>query len=617
MKQRVPKSFMTSMFLVIIGFTFLPMLALSFYSTVSIKSFASDLSAYELTETAKLLSSTLVDEVEKGGDAISILNRYSQNTKFRLTLIARGGTVLFDSHGTVGLMENHIARPEIRAAFESGIGTDYRVSTTTGMESTYAAIKLNLKNANPEQAIPSEQAMELVLRVSLPLPLVDARFKQQSNKLYLAMVWILFAGMVAAWFFSRRLQKPLQVLEQAAGQWANGNFEAHAKVKSPLEMARLSDSMNTMADQLQLRLTALSEKKHELKAILEAMGEALLVSNQHGMVEMWNPEAEVLLSGLQGGLINQNGEVQIPSGKSVLELSKSSDLASLEIKCRHGSREEQVVTIYGTKLRTLQVNGAPLPNKRGAVLVLSDITRMVQLETIRKDFVANVSHELKTPIQSIKGFTESLQGEVGADPEARERFLGIIQRNTLRMEAIIADLLVLARLEHVEAESSFSTSPVEIAKVVTMATSMLLPNAEKEQTPIVLEGDPDLHVLGNAGLLEQAILNLVDNAIRYSPQGSPVTIRWTADKGMAEISVIDQGQGIPLKDQDRLFERFYRVEKSRTREANAGGTGLGLAIVRHIAQLHGGSAHVDSIQGKGSTFKLLLPLAPNPKITNL
>lgn len=610
MKQKLPKSFMTSMFLVIIGFTFLPMLALSIYSTVSIKSFAADLSGYELTETARLLGANLVDEVQKGAEASSTLERYSKNTKFRLTLIARGGLVLFDSHGTVGLMENHIARPEIRSAFETGLGTDYRTSSTTGMESTYAAIRLDL--AKDTGASP----LEMVLRVSLPIPLVDARFRQQSNELYLAMIWIFFGGMVAAWFFSKRLQKPLLVLESAAGQWATGNFSTHAKVKSPLEMSRLSESMNAMADQLQLRLTALTEKKQELRAILEAMGEALLVSNQNGMVEMWNPEAEVLLSGLQG-IKNQGGETMAPSGKSVLELSKSSDLAALEIKCRHGSREEQTITVYGSKVLTLRVQGAPLPNKRGAVLVLSDITRMVQLETIRKDFVANVSHELKTPIQSIKGFTESLQGEIGSDPEARERFLGIIQRNTQRMEAIIGDLLVLARLEHLETEASFAPTPVEIAEVVTMATGMLLPSPGKPQPSIILEGDPGLHVLGNAGLLEQALLNLVDNAIRYSPEGSPITIRWVANKGMAEISVIDQGPGIPLKDQDRLFERFYRVEKSRTREANAGGTGLGLAIVRHVAQLHGGSAHVDSVQGKGATFYLLLPLAPNQNLTKL
>jgi two-component system phosphate regulon sensor histidine kinase PhoR len=277
----------------------------------------------------------------------------------------------------------------------------------------------------------------------------------------------------------------------------------------------------------------------------------------------------------------------------------------MEIRCRNGSREEKTLTLYSPRLVHVQVNGAPLPGNAGAVMVIADISRLVQLETVRKDFVANVSHELKTPIQSIKGFAETLLADTDPDPADQKRFLGIILRNTLRMEAIIADLLTLARLEHQENNPAISFEAVHVEQIIHEVINDLSSRNPQHRATIKMSGPADLQVKSSGGLIEQAIANLLDNALRYAPLESPVEVHWEKQDKNVVIHVLDHGPGIPLKDQDRIFERFYRVEKSRNREA--GGTGLGLAIVRHVAQLHGGKVRLSSTPGQGADFILELP----------
>jgi two-component system phosphate regulon sensor histidine kinase PhoR len=241
-------------------------------------------------------------------------------------------------------------------------------------------------------------------------------------------------------------------------------------------------------------------------------------------------------------------------------------------------------------------------------VVLNDITRLMKLETVRKDFVANVSHELKTPIQSIKGFVETLESGAIDDPDDARRFLDIIHRNTGRLEAIINDLLSLARLEGLAEKGGINKSPVDIRLVAQAVQETLRDAIAARRAELVVEGDGSPVVAGSEGLLEQLLLNLVDNAVKYCPEGSRVAVRWSGGSENASLFILevsDNGPGIPPRDLERIFERFYRVEKSRHRDS--GGTGLGLAIVRHIALLHGGSISVRSQPGHGSTFTLTLP----------
>jgi len=574
-------------FLIILGFTFIPLVLLALLSVMSVQTFVTDISRYELIQNARMLSYVVQEKVAAGADAGEILSDLGSRSDIRISLITREGVVRYDSYGAVEQMENHVARPEIRSAFETGSGSDFRYSSTLGTRSTYAAVRLEM---------PAGHGELLALRLALPLPLVENRFRQYGLSLFFALLWILGFGILAAVFFSRRITKPVAILEAAACNWASGSFGSNPQIRSPRELANLSASMNSMAADLEGRLSALKRSGEELHTILEAMGEALVVSDPTGMVQVWNPEAEKLFGSF--------GKVLEPQ-HTLLDLSGSSELAALEIRCRNGKREEATITLRNGRLMTLRVYGAPLPERGGAVLVISDISRMVQLETVRRDFVANVSHELKTPIQSIKGFSEALLTEPGLDKETRTRFLGIILRNSGRMEALITDLLTLARLEHAEESGSLKPEAVDLAELAALAIESLIPPEKYGKVKVCQEGDDSVFAAGNSGLLEQALGNLLDNAVRYSPPGSAIRLGWKQVGGQVEITVKDNGPGIPAKEQDRIFERFYRLEKSRKREA--GGTGLGLAIVRHVARLHGGTIRLESRPGKGSAFTLTVP----------
>ncbi len=581
------RSLFTDVFLIILGFTFIPLVLLALLSAVSVQRFVTDISRYELLQNARMISYVVQDKVSAGGDAGKVLADLGSRSDIRISLITRDGSVRYDSHGVVEQMENHVARPEIRAAFETGSGSDFRYSATLGTRSTYAAVRLEL---------PAENGEPLVLRLALPLPLVENRFRQYSLSLFFVLLWILGFGILAAVFFSRRITKPVAILEAAARNWASGSFGSNPLIRSPRELANLSASMNSMAADLEERLSALKRSGEELHTILEALGEALVVSDPEGFVQVWNPEAEKLF-----GLF---GKTLVPQ-HTLLELSGSSELAALEIRCRNGKREEATVTLRNGRILTVRVYGAPLPEHGGAVLVMSDISRMVLLETVRRDFVANVSHELKTPIQSIKGFAEALLTDPGLDKDTRTRFLGIILRNSGRMEALIVDLLTLARLEHAEESGSLKPESVDLSELAALSIESLIPPESYGKVKVNMEGDPEVFAAGNSALLEQALGNLLDNAVRYSPSGSSIRLSWKKVGEQVEITVKDNGPGIPQKEQDRIFERFYRLEKSRKRES--GGTGLGLAIVRHVARLHGGTIKLESRPGKGSAFTLTVP----------
>jgi two-component system phosphate regulon sensor histidine kinase PhoR len=246
----------------------------------------------------------------------------------------------------------------------------------------------------------------------------------------------------------------------------------------------------------------------------------------------------------------------------------------------------------------------------GAVVVLNDVTRLRRLEKTRRDFVANVSHELRTPVTSIKGFVETLKDGALEDPEDAHRFVDIIARQADRLDAIIEDLLALARIEREHEGEEIDRYPTRVLGVVESAFFSVQGKADDRQVTLRSEGDPDLEAWINPPLLEQAIVNLVDNAVKYSDQQTTVLVRVEGEGEELAVRVIDEGHGISAEHLPRLFERFYRVDKGRSRAE--GGTGLGLAIVKHIAIAHGGSVEVDSVPGEGTTFTLRLPREPRP-----
>jgi two-component system phosphate regulon sensor histidine kinase PhoR len=361
-----------------------------------------------------------------------------------------------------------------------------------------------------------------------------------------------------------------------------------------------------MAAEIGARVAAAEAQGRELEAILDAMAEAVIALDSKLAIRLANPAAEALFA--------REGKL---AGRGLLEATRSSALQEAAAAClASGARRAIETALYLPSERFFQALAAPLlgggtpiangsSGSAGVVLVLGDITELRRLERVRRDFVANVSHELRTPVQLVKGFAESLREGAIGDPEQADRFLGIIERNTERMESLISDLLSLASLER-EGREWLSAERSAIGPILEAAREAILPKARERGTELIVECGEGISAKVDPGLLEQALVNLIDNAVKYSPPGKVVRISAKAEGGLLVMEVRDQGIGIPSRDLPRIFERFYRVDKARSREL--GGTGLGLAIVRHIAIAHGGDVSVESWEGEGSTFRVRLPL---------
>ncbi|HUX12775.1 MAG TPA: ATP-binding protein [Spirochaetia bacterium] len=345
-------------------------------------------------------------------------------------------------------------------------------------------------------------------------------------------------------------------------------------------------------------LTNIQNERDELSAILQSMVEGVIVLDDELRVRSINRSAAAMFDGPDTDLC----------GKTLLQALRTTDLSDFAERV-HAARAplEENITLYRDGVRYLQVHGITLSLQSagpgGVLLVLNDITRMKQLEQIRKDFVSNVSHELKTPVTSIKGFVETLIDGAMEDRERAGHFLRIILKQTDRIHDIIEDLLSLARLE--QNESPIQTKRCDVSQILGASADNCRIVAHDKAIEIRQTISGEREIICNASLVEQAVTNLIDNAIKYSPSGTEVTVAVTNRPDHVSISVIDQGQGIPDRDLSRIFERFYRVDRARTRDI--GGTGLGLAIVKHIAIAHGGEVEVISQLGKGSTFTLSLP----------
>lgn len=512
----------------------------------------------------------------------------------RITIVLADGTVRYDSASDPSAMENHASRPEIRAALAGKVGTSVRRSPTLGLDMVYAAAPIY-----------ESGVVAGALRVAMSAPGLDAllaRFIVIDAMVALMMTALMAWASIA---FGTRITEPMTALMDAAGDWSAGRLERRVRRFPGSELAPLAETMNAMASRLADQVVTMRHQQQELQAILEGMGEAVLSVDASMTIRLANSRARELL-----GRVGAQAAME---GRGLLEASGTSALEALARSCADsGSGVESEITLYGDTARFILAHAAPLlsdDGSRGVVLVLNDITRLKRLERVRQDFVANVSHELRTPITLITGFAETL--ETVQDPVETRRFLAIIKRHADRMTAIIEDLLTLARLESPE-RTALSRASVRAAALVAHAIESLDSRPAQRHITIEATVDPELLALVNEGLFEQALVNLLDNAIKYGPEGGTVRIAAAVDGQSLVFSVADQGPGIPARDLPRLFERFYRVDRARSK--HLGGTGLGLAIVKHVAMAHGGDASVTSIEGSGSTFFISLPLQPGPSV---
>jgi len=401
-------------------------------------------------------------------------------------------------------------------------------------------------------------------------------------------------------FTSRRISQPLQDMRRGAERFAAGDFSSRLTIPDTVELASLALTLNRMAAQLAEQIAVITQQRNEQEAILESMREGVLALDTQERVITVNRAAEALL-----GVVATQAK-----GRIIQEVVRNVTLQRLVAAAMHSTESATAdIVLRGSEERFLQATATALRDAQGqdigVLVVLNDVTQLRHLENIRRDFVSNVSHELKTPITSIKGFVETLRDGAFDDREHAERFLGIIARHAERLHAIIEDLLALSRLEQGDESYDIPRSETFLTDVMQAAILDCAAKAEAQRVTVVPMCAAELRATVNAPLLEQAIVNLLENAITYSNPDSCVWVRARQDDDMLVIDVRDQGVGIPHDHLDRIFERFYRVDKARSRER--GGTGLGLAIVKHIAQVHGGQVSVTSTVGQGSTFTLYIP----------
>jgi two-component system phosphate regulon sensor histidine kinase PhoR len=509
-------------------------------------------------------------------------------TDTRITLIDAQGNVLCDSLATAPL-ENHADRPEVREALAGQVGSSTRFSTTLGSELLYVAI-------------PARRGGRVVgvVRAAVPLAAIarDTRVFRAAVITGGLVIAMLAAGV--SWLAARRISRPLEEMRRGAQRFARGELQHKIAVPESEETAVLAEALNEMAEQMQRRILAMTRQASEQQAVLASMVEGVLaVDTEHRIISM-NRAATALLG-------NPPGE---SAGRSLQEVVRSAELRRLiNHTLLSAAPVEGDVVMRGDPDRVLQANGTALRDAQergiGAVIVLNDVTRYRQLESMRRDFVANVSHELKTPITSIKGFIETLLDGALENRDEAQRFLQIIAKQSDRLNAIIEDLLNLSKIEQSEESGDLPLESTRLRSLLEAAWHDCQATAVQRQVRVLLECGAEVEAKINPPLMEQALVNLLQNAIKYSDQGGEVQLRAAQDNGEMVISVSDRGCGIPSEHLSRIFERFYRVDRARSRKL--GGTGLGLSIVKHIVQAHHGSVLVESKPGEGSTFSIRIP----------
>jgi len=516
-------------------------------------------------------------------------------TRTRLTIILPDGRVLGDSSEDPDRMENHAGRPEVAAALGGALGIDSRFSQTLQQKMMYVAVPVT-DNGRSIGCV----------RAALSLARID-RTRQQvvAQVTGIALAVALIAALVSLWA-ARRVSRPLEEMRDGAKRFAQGEFDRRLPQYGSEELGELAGAMNLMAAQLDERIRTVVSQRNEQEAMLASMIEGVLAIDRDEKILRINQAA--------ASLLDLSPEAVV--GRRIQEVIRKPDLQKFVDQALHSKSplETEMRLVIRGEERFLQAHGAPLrdaPDRQiGVLIVLNDITRLQRLENIRRDFVANVSHELKTPITAIKGSVETLQAGAIDEPESAPRFLDIIARQADRLNAIIEDLLALSRIEQGEQMSGIHLEAVAIAEVIQEALQACQVKARDKQVRLTCNAADDLLCAANAPLLEQALVNLIDNAIKYSQDGGEVQISARLADRTLEVSVRDFGCGIEREHLPRLFERFYRVDKARSRKQ--GGTGLGLAIVKHIIQAHNGRITVDSTPQEGSTFTIHLPLTqPN------
>jgi two-component system phosphate regulon sensor histidine kinase PhoR len=517
----------------------------------------------------------------------AICKRMGGETGYRFTVVLGSGEVIGDTEESPAAMENHASRPEVRQARGTGVGVATRFSATRRVQLMYVAIPVT-----PEGT---------VVRASLPIRQVDDAVVTLRWRLLGAFGVVAVLAVGVSWFMSRRIRVWLQAVRTRVSDYGHGDLSHKMPTVGIAELDLLVDTLNRMVDELRVRMEEAMRRRDEEAALFSCMIEGVLAVDMQKRVIKLNRSLAATF-----GIAMTDF-----SGRHVLEVVRSSDLLALIDRAMEGTGTVEAAIQLEEPERHLQAHGTLIRDgagrEMGVLIVISDVTRMRRLEAVRRDFVANVSHELKTPITSIKGFAETLLEGAGENAVDRERFLRIIAKQADRLHSIVNDILALSSIENGDERNAIELQCDRLLPVLQNAVQSSQGAAQAKGIGITLECSADVQVRMNAPLIEQAVSNLLDNAIKYSGEGTPVEVSVCDQAGEICIRVADRGPGIGAEHVPRLFERFYRVDKGRSRKQ--GGTGLGLAIVKRVAIAHRGRVDVQTELGKGSTFTIYLPNA--------
>ena len=540
--------------------------------------------AKDLIETSSAGKAGLVDFQALAADVGHALG-------VRVTVIALDGKVLGDtdlSREQLLKVENHRTRPEVRYALEKGFGVSKRFSYTIHKDMMYMALPFG------------KERVEGIVRLAMPLGDIEALQARMRDAIVVSVIFVLIVSLGLTIIVSVWVSRPLAGMSAVALRMAEGDFSKKAPVYSSDEIGVLARSLNSLSDEVKTRIDQISSERAKLAVVLASMFEGVVVTDNKERVVLMNPSLRKLF------LVDRE-----PAGRRLLEVIRNTAVQDMVERILAGAKPltTEEVDIDIPEKKVVKVNGVPIIHNNkveGALLVFHDITELRRLEQIRQDFVANVSHELRTPISSIKGYAETLlEGALDDKDNARD-FVNIISQDSNRLARLIDDLLDLSRIESGKMKMVFL--PIDPAVAIGRAARIIENQAKAKSISLVFNvagGLPKINA--DETRFSQVMINLLDNAIKYTPENGSVTISANVVNGVLQIDVVDTGTGISEKDIPRIFERFYRTDKARSREL--GGTGLGLSIVKHIVQAHGGLVWVQSTLGQGSTFSFTIPLA--------
>lgn len=555
------------------------------YLTHSVRDSQLDNLRSHLEQEARILGEASLPSLLGQGDNPDVLAKTLGNEiDSRITIIAPDGTVLGDSIEDPTTMENHGTRPEVIAALASGIGESTRYSTTLKESMMYVAVTVN-----------NQGKLLGIARVALPLTTVNSSVNHVTWTIILATLIITVLGVLAAWLIARTVNQPIKELTGASRKIADGQLGQKIRVHRKDEIGQLADAFNEMSANLAAMVASISTEKSKLANILANMADGVIMTDAGGEIILANRAAGRLFGFKEENAVN----------RPVIEVVHDHEVDEILRLCLKTAKEQNTQFESGVARRFLRAIAIPIINQgkmSGALLLFQDLTELRSLQTMRRELVGNISHELRTPIASIKAMVETLRESAINDKEAARDFLVRIEGEADRLTQMVAELTQLSRIESGQAE--LKIEPVDLNALAAEVITQMTPLAERQQVTITGDYSPDMPLIpADKDRIRQTIINLAHNSIKFNRPGGSVTITTEDDAASVTLSVSDTGIGISKDDLPHVFERFYKADKART----GGGSGLGLAIAKHTIQAHGGDIRAQSEEGKGSTFTFRLP----------